>query len=168
MTHSEISSWCSRTIRRPGRPLVDWLQLGTLGSPEFTVGIVRDGAWVVDTADGLADLQDSRALTFAFPLLNSSVNDVRRQLTEFRQTAGSTARSEFPLNRLVIHAISSGGYWAEQAFRWLPEIEFDDSESADVLEGLSSIEGDKAFSQKLRHEALRHRRTIEMNRGMNE
>lgn len=159
--HSEGSSWNAQKIRRTGRPLVDWLRLGTLGDPEVTVGVLRDGSWVVETADGLAELGDDRALTFAFPILNSSIPDFHQRLAQFQSSAENAIWQEFPLGRLIVHAISGGGYWAEQSLPWLSKIELDDCANKSIIDGLTAIENNKEFNQTLRHKARQHRRRME-------
>lgn len=159
----ENNPWHTRELRTPTRPSVEWLRLGAIGVPECTVGVLKNGTWVVDTADGLADLHETPALTFILPLLNSPTETAREMLANFRRSANllQINLDEFPLNRLIVRAISSGGYWAEQAFRWLPEIDLNVDERAAVIHGLMSIENNKVFNQSLRHEASRHRRQIE-------
>jgi hypothetical protein len=157
---SENSSWSVRKIRHPDRHLVEWLCLGSLGDPAITVGILRDGSWVVDTADGLASLRDQKALTFAFPVLRSEAGNVRVQLEEFGRVSSDVACGPFPLRELVIHAITTGGYWAEQAFHWLPVIEIRNCDRASLVAGLLSIENNRDYSQKLRHQAMKQRNKL--------
>ena len=160
MTLSNNNSWSTRKIRRSDRPLVEWLCLGTVGDPEITVGVLKDGSWVVNTADGLADLEDARALTMAFPVLNSSTCNIHERLAEFQENSEIANWKEFPLNRLVVHAISKGGYWAEQSLPWLSEIELNDCARKAAIDGLIMIENNKEFSQALRHKARRYRQQI--------
>jgi len=164
MTLSDPGQWNNRIIRRPGRPMIDWCELGTLGVPEVSVGVLRDGSWVVDTADGLADLRDSRALVFLFPILHSSSSEIRKRLSELQRKAMDVHCAEFPFTRLVIQAVIGGGYWAEQAFYWLPEIDFEDDERQEVLEALRSIETDRTYGQKLRHESRKQRLALQRDR----
>ena len=159
---SKKSQWNSRVIRRPGRPTIDWLCLGALGDPTITLGVLRDGKWVVDTADGLADLEDIRALTFAFPLLKLPYSEVRGVLLQFQKNFADVDFAEFPINRLVVYAISNGGgYWAEQSLKWLPDVDLVGDEKVAVADGLRAIEDDKGLEQKLRHSAARYRRKLE-------
>lgn len=155
------NQWASRVIRRPGRPTVEWLCLGALGDPTITLGILRSGKWVIDTADGLADLEDIGALTFAFPLLKLPYAEVREELAQFQNKSLDLDLAEFPINRLVVHAISNGGYWAEQSLEWLLEVDLDGDDHIAVLDGLRAIENNKVFGQKLRHSARRYRRKLE-------
>lgn len=158
---TEKFSWSSREIRRPGRPLVEWLQLGSLGNPEVTVGVLKNGSWVVDTDDGLADLNDIKSLVGAFPMLNYSIYEVQEWLARFKQSTTYVSWQEFPFNQLVIHAISRGGYWAEKAFAWLSSVDLNDCERKAVIDGLAAIEANKQFNQQLRHKAMRCRRQLE-------
>lgn len=157
---TEKISWSTRKIRRPGRPLVEWLRLGTLGNPEITVGVLKDGSWVVDTADGLADFDVAMALYVAFPILKCSINELQGRLAEFRMSSQNTILEEFPLSRLVVHAICSGGFWAEQSLAWLSEIELNACEIQAARDGLMAIENNKLCSQELRHKARHHRRQL--------
>lgn len=161
MMLSESGSWPSREIRRPGRPSVEWLPFGSLGDPEVVLGVLRDGNWVVDTADGLAAFDDERALTFAFPVLNSCIRETREQIRGFMASGRCKSCKEFPLSRLVIQAIQSGGYWAEQALPWLGELELNSDERAAVIRGMLEIESNKDFSQELRHKVKRSRQKLE-------
>lgn len=145
-------------MRRAAHPLVEWLKLGTLGSPEITLGVSRSGSWVIDTADGLADAED--ALTFAFPILNSSYDEVHMRLAEFERCVGPSIWREFPLDKLVVHAILGGGYWAEQAFPWLQSVILDTDNRKIVMDGLIEIETNREFSQSLRQKARRCRRKL--------
>ena len=163
MMLSENKSWSTREIRRLGRPIVDWLRLGVFGDPEVTVGVLKDGSWVVDTADGLADLDDARALTLAFPILNSSIHEIRDRFTEIEGSLENAVWRDFPWTRLVVHAISRGGYWAEQSLPWLTEIELDNGARKAVIDGLMAIENNKDFSQELRHKVKRQRRQMEQS-----
>ncbi len=135
MVLSDSGFWSMRTIRKPDRPIVEWLALGSIGEPEVTVGILRDGSWVIDTADGLASLLDARALTFAFPVLNSPPHVVQERLVGFQRHTNETSCNAFPLTEIVLHAIETGGYWAEQAFPWLSVIELTDSVKQTAITG---------------------------------
>ncbi|MEQ8852384.1 hypothetical protein [Gimesia sp.] len=156
--------WVNRVIRRPERPTVEWFSLGTLGSSEITIGVLRDGTWVVDTADGLAHLDETRSLVFILPLLNSTIEELCERLERFINESGvhKTTVPHFPFDRLVVYAVSRGGYWAEQAFCWLADVDLDVDQTATVIHALLAIEENKTFTQQLRHKARRYR--IQMER----
>ena len=164
MMPGENNPWCARELRTPSHSLAEWLPMGNVGVPECTIGVLKDGAWVVDTADGLADLRETRALTFLLPLLNSTFETVREMLANFQKGSklDCVKPNEFPLNSLIVHAVSSGGYWAEQAFRWLSKVELSANEKIAIINNLTAIENNKVFNQTLRHEARRHRRQMEL------
>ena len=162
MNHTKNFSWDRQVLRRSGHPFVEWCYIGTFGAPEVSVGILRDGSWVVATADGLVDFKNNVALTFVFPILNLQVNSFQERLVDIQKRTKDLVCEEFPLKRIVIQAIVSGGYWAEKAFSWLPEIKFSQVEKNTIIEGLIAIEkGKKIYGQKLRHEARRQRCKIE-------
>lgn len=160
MMLSESGFWSSRQIRRPGRPSVEWLPFGSLGEPEVIIGVLQDGSWVVDTADGLVSLDDEQALTFAFSVLNSCIQETRQKLSDFKASSQCKCCKEFPLSRLVVHAIQRGGYWAEQSLPWLAELELNNDEKTAVIRGMLDIENNKDFSQELRHKMKRHRQKL--------
>jgi len=118
---------------------------------------------VVDTADGLADLRNPGALTFTLPLLEVPIERARNSLSKLQAEAESNgvAPLAFPLTQLVILALSHGGFWADQALRWLPPIELGVNERSAVIDSLNSIESNTAFAQSLRHQARRHRRRLD-------
>lgn len=161
MMPSESGSWSMRVIRKPDRPIVEWLALGSLGESELTFGILKDGSWVIDTADGLASLLDVRALTFAFPVLKSSPHSVQERLIEFQRNTNKTSCNAFPMTDIVLHAIGTGGYWAEQAFPWLSVIQLTDEVKQAAITRLIAIQNNKEFSQTLRHQATKQRKKLE-------
>jgi hypothetical protein len=143
--------------------MVEWAPIDVMGNPQCAIGVLRDGAWVVDTADGLAPLDNDRSLVFVFPLMNESLNTLRDQIRSSldRSSLDVTNVHGFPFSRIVTCAIDGGGFWAEKSFNWLNAIQLGDSERASAIEGLKHIESDKRCEQKLRHLARRHRTRLE-------
>lgn len=159
MPPSDDSPWVRRTLRIDGRPMVDWAPLGSMGNPECMLGILRDGTWVVDTADGLVALDEDRSLVFVLPLLSASFADLHAEIQEAlaRNRITVAAPRGFPYSRLVTYAIEGGGFWAEKAFDWLGAVSMSDSEIGRTIGGLKRIEENPSFQQQLRHAARRHR-----------
>ena len=81
-------------------------------------------------------------------------------MEDFRRSANDARCNEFPLNELVIHAVSNGGYWAEQAFPWLSVLELNGGEIGLLIAGLLAIESNKDVSQELRHQAMKQRKQL--------
>jgi hypothetical protein len=161
-----MTTWSTRVLRKPHRPIVEWKRLAPLGQSECVFGILRSGDWVVDTADGLADLSDEPTLTFAFRLLSMKMVEVRSclELQLVEMGLDRNLVESFPFVRLVVRAIEWGGYWAEQSFGWLPEVVLRDTERTAIIEALQRIEHNKEFSQSLRHGAMKKR--VQLERGM--
>lgn len=163
MHPSDFFPWSHRSLRVEGRPVVEWAPVDLLGDPKCAIGVLRNGEWVVDTADGLAPLGDDRSLVFVFPLLNDSFNTLRDQIRSGLDRHGLdvTTVDRFPFSRIVTRAIEDGGFWAEKSFDWLNAIQLGDSERASAIEGLKHIESDKRYEQKLRHLARLYRARLE-------
>ena len=163
MPLSEDSPWIYRTLRVDGRPMVEWALVGFMGDPECAIGVLRNGTWVVDTADGLVALDDEPSLVFVFPLLNTPLNTLRDQIQSSleQKHLDFTGAQRFPFARIVMHAIEGGGYWAEKSFDWLDSASLAEIEHARVIEGLKRLEDNRGFEQKLRHAARKHRTQLE-------
>lgn len=163
MHPSSGSPWNTRSLRVEGHPIVEWAHIDVIGNPQCAIGVLRDGAWVVDTADGLAPLDDDRSLVFVFPLLNESLNTLRDRIRSSldRSNLDVTNVDGFPFSRIVSRAIEGGGFWAEKSFDWLKSIQLGDAERASAIKGLKHIESDKSYEQQLRHLARRHRTRLE-------
>lgn len=159
--HFDQSSWSTRKIREDESRLVDWIRLGTLGSPEITVGVLRDGTWVLDTADGLVAIDNAKAAALWFPILSCTASEFGEQLENLQKVACYLNFQPFPLRHLVVKAISIGGYWAEKALAWLPFVELDDFRRKTVVKDLKSIESNAIYSQRLRHLARKCRIQLE-------
>ncbi len=163
MLLSNGNGWCSRVLRKPERPVVEWVRLGGLGNPECSIGLLRNGAWVVDTAAGLADLNESESLTFVLRLLLLHTSEIRECLGSFLHEADLDPNlvNSFPFVRLLMRGVERGGYWAEHSIEWIEQVTIDDQERLTMVDGLKQIESNKDNSQKLRHKAMKHRIRLE-------
>jgi len=147
--------WTQHKLRQTGYPLVEWLFVAKQAGKSF--GILRDGSWVIETADGLAGLQDN-ALIFAYPLLNTTKMDIHEGITVATHGITELSVATFPMKEVIIHAIKRGGYWAQRAFEWLPELDLEISEIKMLVSAIESIENNKqGTTQNLRHQARKQR-----------
>lgn len=156
------SRWSSRQLRKPGQPLVEWLALGSPDGSEFHFGILRDGAWVKDTASGLIQLEGDRPFVFALKLMELTFEDAKAKIDSYltQHEVDPTEVVPFPYWQLLVAGLRTDGYWIYKAFDWLDAMELSPEQKSDVLDIFADIETDKRFDQRLRHDAKRRRHKL--------
>ncbi len=156
------SKWSSRQLRKPGKPLVEWLALGSPDDSQFHLGILRNGTWVKDTASGLIQLEGDRPFVFALKLMELAFEDAKTKIDSYlsQHEIDPVEATPFPYWQLLVAALRTDGYWICKAFHWLDAMELSPEQKSEVLDILADIETDKRFDQRLRHNAKRRRHQL--------
>lgn len=146
--------WQNRTMRGLCEE-IRWFPLLSLGSHGLSIGISANGDWVVDTAEGLANASSKFGMIAMLPFLEHEKIEVETLLVASLADAKlkDITISMFPYESLVLFGIEYGGYWAENALKWLTFPGSAKSTDDLIAEKLEVLVADKSNSQSLRHSA---------------
>lgn len=147
-------SWSTGTVRGESHAS-EWLPIDL--DVGFSVGILKDKSWVVETADGIAKLADHRSSIFILQLLEMPyVTMLNRLELEYERLSKAGIDYEvFPIDNLVLAGLRQGSYWVGLTLNWLEEHSVDDCLKKELVAALRGVVSDKKLQQRVRQKANR-------------
>jgi len=134
---------------------IEWMEALRFGSPERTLGLTREGRWIValdhDQRTELHELAGEAAIA-ALPLLQRPFAEVKVALERRLGSWGTEEAHEPPTDTIYRAALASGSpFWIGAAASWMDESLPRSIPAAELRELASS----KRLDQSVRHRLLR-------------
>lgn len=162
------SLWKTNYLRKSREAAIQWLPLTRLAGKSYAEGVTRDGRWVVETADGLLEIDDSQFPAVVLPMMERSFDDV---IADLRTAFSNIGLSDdlglsFPINSVIACGLSTSSYWAELAINWIERLSCDSRLADTVIPLLKTLIQDKNRQpQRTRHRARRILNVLDGHRG---
>jgi hypothetical protein len=145
-----------RSIMMPSNETVVWLPLIYFNNGNCVMGLSMQGMWVIETKQGLAQLQEPQSFVRTLALLEEPVSVVKQQIHEKLNSDELSTLVEqiFPITDVVGMGLKKGSdYWANLAIDWFSELSI--VQKQQLIDSLDAVSRAKWASQKVRQKANR-------------
>jgi len=143
-----VSNWNTSRVFNESR-ILKWVEIAKINNSELVLGVSCNSYWVRVSEKSVYEFFPGSSYTFLLPLLESSIDDVKKQLSSGldEKNLPITLLDSFPFKEVVILGVASQSeHWCNLALKWVEEVPF----SKELFTVLSDCKS-KAPTQQLRH-----------------